>query len=159
RRHPIADQLGVGELTMSFHSWLQSLRSALAPRRSDRLRGAPRAARLQPRLEVLDDRRNPSLIWGGDFSSSEWAQNATYDSSQVTADFNADGRLDFFQVQGGWADSDWMVEPVWITTESVLLGQADGTAKVWESWTLSWEPDFIGTGDFNGDGRPDVVTN
>ena len=44
---------------MSFHSWLQSLRSALAPgrgQRQHRRRGSQRAATYRPNLEVLEDR-------------------------------------------------------------------------------------------------------
>ena len=44
---------------MSFHSWLQNLRSALAPGRGQRKhgrRGSLRAATHRPNLEVLEDR-------------------------------------------------------------------------------------------------------
>ena len=69
---------------MSFHSWLQNLRSALAPRRGQRHRGRQgslRAATYQPNLEALEERITPSLspAWGfpvsggavtvGDFTS------------------------------------------------------------------------------------------
>lgn len=107
---------------------------------------------------MLEDRLTLSFVWGGNYLSSEWDQTATYDPAQVSADFNADGCPDFFQVQGGWADSDWSVDPIWITYESVLLGRADGTFQQWDSWIVGSEPELIGTGDFNGDARPDVVT-
>ena len=45
---------------MSFPSWLQNLRSALAPgrgQRHHRRRGSLRAATHRPNLEVLEDRR------------------------------------------------------------------------------------------------------
>src|SRR5262249_46799297 len=61
-RHSIADQPGKGERTMSFHSWLQNLRSTLArgrgprhPRRRRSLGAAPH----RPSLEVLEDRLPP----------------------------------------------------------------------------------------------------
>src|SRR5437588_6401510 len=63
--HPIADQSGMGEPTMSFTSWLQNLRSALAPRRGQRhhgRRGSLRAASHRLNLEVLDDRCLPSTF-------------------------------------------------------------------------------------------------
>jgi len=46
---------------MSFHSWLQSLRSTLAPRRGQRNRrrsaaGGLRAGTYRPNLETLEDR-------------------------------------------------------------------------------------------------------
>jgi len=44
---------------MSFHSWLQNLRSALAPGRGHRRRPR-RSATHRPRLEVLEDRTVPS---------------------------------------------------------------------------------------------------
>jgi probable HAF family extracellular repeat protein len=49
---------------MSLHSWLQNLRSALAPgrgQRHDRRRGSFRAATHGPNLEVLEDRCVPAL--------------------------------------------------------------------------------------------------
>ena len=49
---------------MSFNSWLQNLRSALAPgwgRRDHRRRGSLRAATHRPNLEVLEDRCVPAL--------------------------------------------------------------------------------------------------
>src|SRR5438105_847117 len=48
---------------MSFPSWLQNLRSALAPRRMERQhrqRRSPRPATHRPRLEALEDRCVPS---------------------------------------------------------------------------------------------------
>src|SRR5205085_11986091 len=73
--HSIADQPGKGERTMSFHSWLQNLRSALAPRRGQRKhgrRGSARAATYRPNLEVLEDRLTPSFAWGGDYTLDEF---------------------------------------------------------------------------------------
>src|SRR5262249_15629186 len=64
-RHSIADQLRMGERTMSLYSWLQNLRSALAPGRGlrqHRRRGSARAARHRPNLEVLEDRTLPSTF-------------------------------------------------------------------------------------------------
>src|SRR4051812_32043625 len=75
RRHSIADQLRKGERTMSFLSWLQNLRSALAPRRGQRphrRRGSLRAATYRPSLEVLEDRLTPSLTWAGNYPLSEF---------------------------------------------------------------------------------------
>ena len=53
---------------MSFHSWLQNLRSALAPgrgQRHHRRRGSLRAATHRLNLEVLEDRRVPSFLAAG----------------------------------------------------------------------------------------------
>jgi probable HAF family extracellular repeat protein len=52
----------MGEQTMSFHSWLQKLRSELAQRRcSITRRASRRAARHRPSLEVLENRCVPAL--------------------------------------------------------------------------------------------------
>src|SRR5262245_66260409 len=62
---------------MSLHSWLQNLRSLLAPRRSRRnrvRRGSPRAASHRPSIEVLEDRCVPAqyaVTYLGDFSASD----------------------------------------------------------------------------------------
>jgi hypothetical protein len=50
---------------MSFHSWLQNLRSTLPPgrgKRQHRQRGSHRAVRYRPNLEVLEDRTVPSTF-------------------------------------------------------------------------------------------------
>src|SRR5437016_14442198 len=86
--HCIADQPGKGERTMSFHRWLQVLRSALATgrgQRQHRRRGSPRAATLRPNLEVLEDRTLPS------FAAPVGYATGTSPQGVVTADFNGDG--------------------------------------------------------------------
>ena len=73
---------------MSFHSWLQNLRSALTPGRGQphhRPRGSRRAATHRLNLEVLEGRLTPSFTWAGSFPVS---------GAMVTADFNNDGHLD-----------------------------------------------------------------
>src|SRR5262245_46932284 len=61
-RHCIADQPRKGEQIMSFHSWLQNLRSERAPRRGQRQRRhSRRTARQRPTLEILEDRCVPAL--------------------------------------------------------------------------------------------------
>ena len=50
---------------MSFHSWLQNLRSALAPgrgQRHHRRRGSLRAATHRLNLEALEDRCLPAFL-------------------------------------------------------------------------------------------------
>src|SRR4051812_31649832 len=90
-RHPTADQPGMGEPTMSFHRWLQNLRSALVRRRGQRhhrRRGSPRAATHRPNVELLEDRLTPTFIWTGDFPVGPYPQDV------VTGDFNHDSKLD-----------------------------------------------------------------
>ncbi len=51
---------------MSFHRWLQNLRSALTlgrDQRQHRGRGSPGATTHRPSLEVLEDRVTPSFTW------------------------------------------------------------------------------------------------
>src|SRR5207244_1878596 len=89
--HSIADQPGMGERTMSFTSWLQSLRSTLTPGRGQRhhgRRGSLRAVTHRPNIEVLEDRTMPSFAYpvGYAVGAAPFAV--------VTADFNGDGRLD-----------------------------------------------------------------
>ena len=76
---------------MSFHSWLQNLRSAVTPGRSQgrqRQRRSPRAATHRPSVEVLEDRLTPSFSPATSFPVGPNLQTV------VTGDFNNDGRLD-----------------------------------------------------------------
>src|SRR5947209_7007909 len=78
----------MGERTMSFHSWLQNLRSALAPGRGQRhhgRRGSLRAAALRPNLEVLEDRCLLS------FSPAVSYPAGAYPLAIAAADFNGGG--------------------------------------------------------------------
>src|SRR5260370_35979230 len=90
--HWIVDQPRKGELTMSFNSWLQNLRSALAPsrgQRNHRRRGSRRAATHRPNHEALEDRCEPSTFAAcnldnpaaGPFPSD---QSTVADASQLT---------------------------------------------------------------------------
>jgi len=136
---------------MSFHSWLQNLRSALAPGRGQRhhgRRGSLRAATHRIKVEALEDRVTPSFSWGGNYTSDEFygfystVPGFTTGYAEVTADFNGDGNLDLFSVSGSLG--------------RVLLGRGDGTFILEESWPAS-DLSMIGVGDFNGDGRPDLA--
>src|SRR5262245_52817932 len=87
-------QPGKGEGTMSLHSWLGTLRSAVAPGRGQRQlrrRGSPRSATHRPSVEVLEDRTVPSFSPAvsypvGGLPVASWVQNQPI----VTADFNND---------------------------------------------------------------------
>ena len=77
---------------MSFHSWLQNLRSALAPgrgQRHHRRRGSLRAATHRLNVEALEDRLTPSFTW----NYPVWLRPGrdTAPSGPATADFNGDG--------------------------------------------------------------------
>jgi hypothetical protein len=136
---------------MSFHSWLQNLRSALSSARGQRRprrRGSLRAPSQRPNVEALEDRLTPSFSWGGNYTSDEFygfystVPGFTTGYTEVTADFNGDGTLDLFSLSSQLGN--------------VLLGRGDGTFILEESWPAS-DLSMIGVGDFNGDGRPDLA--
>src|SRR5215210_5621746 len=118
--HSIADQLRKGELTMSFNSWLQNLRSALAPgreQRHHRRRGSLRAATHRLNVEALEDRLTPSFTWGGNYPLSEFDLGGATPASRgsAAADFNGDG----------WWDTSTLSRDT--NTVSLLLSNGDGT--------------------------------
>src|SRR5262245_36883451 len=104
-RHWIADQLRMGETTMSLQSWLQNLRSALTSccgHRHPRRCGSLRAGTPRPRLEVLEDRLTPSFSGPMPLDASsgfavEWAPPFWYPQ---LADFTSDGIYD--QIGSDW---------------------------------------------------------
>jgi FG-GAP-like repeat/RTX calcium-binding nonapeptide repeat (4 copies) len=129
---------------MSLHSWLHSLRSALAPSRGQRHHwrpGARRAATHRPNLEVLEDRCLLS------FSPAVSYPVGTSPQAVLTADFNGDDKLDLAVVN--YSSSD----------VSVLLGNGDGTFRqpALTSATGSG-PLSVAVGDFNADGKLDLAT-
>jgi hypothetical protein len=134
----------MGEPTMSFHSWLRSLRSALAPRRGQRhrgRRGALRAATHRLNVEALEDRRVPAFLAPVDYAVGV-SPNAV-----KAGDFNGDGIQDLAtaNVSSG--------------SVSVLLGNPDGTFQPARS---SYAGDGLissfAVGDFNEDGKLDLAT-
>src|SRR4051812_27705122 len=77
---------------MSFHSWLQYLRSALAPsrgQRKHRRRGSHRAPTHRPSLEVLEDRVVPST-----FTVKNLADTGAGSLRQAVLDANANPGAD-----------------------------------------------------------------
>jgi hypothetical protein len=70
-----------------------------------------------------------------------------FPASVAVADFNGDHKLDLavanFGAPGG--------------TASVLLGNGDGTFQPAVSYPAGYEMSFLAVGDFNGDGKPDLV--
>src|SRR5688500_16089927 len=121
-------------MTMSFHSWLQNLRSALALGRGQRhhgRRGSLRAATHRLHLEPLEDRRLLAFIAPVDYAVSN-------PFALVPADFNGDGNLDL-------ATASFSNEV------SVLMGNADGAFQGPQSYAVG-SFGSIAVGDFNGDG-------
>src|SRR5262245_54044535 len=130
---------------MSFHSWLQYLRSAQAPRgdRRERVRrGSKRARTHRPSLEVLEDRSVPAFLAPVEYSVG-W-----YPSEVKAGDFNGDHILDLATLDLG------------SNTVSVLLGNPGGTFQparssyAGDGYPLS----SLAVGDFNEDGKLDLAT-
>jgi len=125
---------------MSLHSWLQYLRSALAPRRDqlpDKRRGKPRAGTHRPSVEVLEDRLTPSLYVGDYDPWVEWEPPPPY-----RADFTSDGIIDLFTLGGGGV--------------VVIPGRSDGTDG--DPISTVANVGVLAVADFNGDARHDLVT-
>src|SRR5262245_10837520 len=91
----------MGERTMSLHRWLQNLRAALTPGRSQchpRQRGALRAGTQRPHLEVLEDRLTPSFGWDGVYYPESPPGVVWTPSPPLLADFTSDGIPDQLSV-------------------------------------------------------------
>src|SRR5262249_10564346 len=138
-----ADQPGKGELTMSFYSWLQSLRSAFAPgwgQRKYGRGGSLRAARYRPNLEVMEDRSVPAFLAPVDYAAGD----GYFDVK--AGDFNGD------------CNPDLVTANFYDDTVSVLLGNADGTFQPAQMSAVGPYPRSLAVGDFNNDGNLDLVT-
>ena len=125
------------------HSWLQNLRSALAPGRGQRhhgRRGSLRAATHRPNLEVLEDRCLLS------FSPVASFPVGMAPAAVVTADFNNDGSLDLATANSGG------------NTVSVLLGDGLGGFGAASHFAAGTGPRSMAVADFNNDGNLDVAT-
>src|SRR5262245_45438856 len=141
--HCIADQPGTGELTMSFHNWLQKVRSVLASSRGQRHHGrraSLRPAMHRPYLEILEDRCLLS------FSPATSYPVGTLPDVATAADFNNDGRLDL--ATPNFHDD----------TATVLLGNGDGTFDPAPKSPVGPYPHSLAVGDFNNDGNLDLAT-
>ena len=127
---------------MSFNSWLQNLRSALAPgrgQRHHRRRGSLRAATHRPNLEVLEDRCLLSFSPAASFPVD------TSPQAVATADFNNDGQLDLATTN-------------YDGTVSVLLGDGRAGSAPRATSPPGRSARSLAVGDFNNDGNLDLAT-
>src|SRR5439155_1191621 len=171
-RHGIADQPGKGKRTMSFHRWLQNLRSALAlgrGQRQHRRRGSLRAATQRPNLEVLEDRCLLS------FSPAVSYPAGTNPQAVVRADFNGDGKMDLgvtshVYTPGHYGPGSWggyygnyyypgnWYPGYYEDRANVLLGNGDGSFPTVNTTDLGYGyHTSAAVADFNGDGAQDFA--
>jgi hypothetical protein len=129
-------------MSIKKNSWLQNLRSALAPsrgQRNHRRRGSPRAATHRLNLELLEDRRLLAFIGPVHYDAA-----GPYNWDVKAGDFNGDAVLDLATANFG-------------DNVSVLLGNPDGTFQPAQSSAAGGGPRSVAVGDFDKDGKLDLV--
>ncbi|MBZ5707041.1 MAG: VCBS repeat-containing protein [Acidobacteriia bacterium] len=84
----------------------------------------------------------------GCFISAPSIVTGQHPKSVAVADFNGDGKLDF-------ATADPPV--IGNRGVSVVLGHGDGTFRAPLPVLVGFQPSFVNAGDFNNDGKPDLV--
>ena len=91
------------------------------------------------------------LIGRGD-GTFEPATSVTVDRGPrgiVLEDFNGDGKLDLATaISGGWFETNQV---------NVLFGHGDGSFEAPATYTVGTSPEWIATGDFNGDEHTDLA--
>ncbi|MBI2826895.1 MAG: VCBS repeat-containing protein [Planctomycetia bacterium] len=128
---------------MWFRSAMDSLqsRSARTPvRQSSRQSARSRFVARHISIEPLEERRMLS------FSPAASYPVGASPAAVVSADFNADGRLDLATANPGGGNV------------SVLLGKADGTFQAAQNSATGASPLSLAVGDFNADGKLDLAT-
>ena len=183
-RHSCRRPTWKGERTMSFHSWLQNLRSALAPGRGQRQHA--RAARFEPRrigqsLEVLEDRCLPSFTPVAIYAVGvqRWSPcgglqqrhrpgprpvRPTCCSATATARSAGPGSglRSGTSIAVGDFDGDGNLDLAAATgprVRAVLLGNGDGTFTAADTFAVAGPEaslSSVAVGDFNGDGMLDL---
>src|SRR5579864_797798 len=97
------------------------------------------------------------LVGNGDgtFQDAKTYATAAAPSSLVLTDFNSDGHLD---VVVGEGSPNYLLPDLSQGVMAVLLGNGDGTLRGAPNYPAGKGPKSIAIGDFNGDGKPDLVT-
>jgi hypothetical protein len=97
------------------------------------------------------DGDNVSVLLGngdGSFQPKKDFMTGSFPLSVTAADFNGDGKLDLASANSG--DNT--------NTLSVLLGNGDGSFQPKSDFATGSYPISVTTGDFNGDGKPDLAS-
>jgi len=103
--------------------------------------------RRRPRVEALEDRTVPGFL-----APVSYEVGVTGPFAVVTADFNNDKQLDI-------AVERYSISNVDDSAVVVLLGNADGTFQPARTSPTRGYPSSLAVGDFDADGKLDVVTN
>ncbi|PYM11356.1 MAG: hypothetical protein DME18_14190, partial [Verrucomicrobia bacterium] len=88
----------------------------------------------------------------GTFQTATNFKVGTCPSCVAMGDFNSDGKLDLAVANQGTTRDTTSIGSV-----SILVGNGDGTFQAAVNYDAGRYPSYAAVGDFNGDGRPDLV--
>jgi hypothetical protein len=111
-------------------------------------------------LAVVNEADNTVSILMGK-SDGTFAPQVTYATGLgplaiVTGDFNGDGNLDLAVTNGNCVPTEFGLKCD-VLTVSILLGNGDGTFRPHIDYATGTQPSSVAAGDFNGDGKLDLV--